>query len=61
MIREDGKPAHVWVKGHEVGCSPKSKLYNMTMCKNCGVLKGPDKYPETACKSHVTVKFRTKE
>lgn len=55
---EDGKLKHVWVTGEQVGFQPTSLLYRMQMCKNCGVLKGPDKYPESPCKGKVRVTTR---
>lgn len=47
---DDGKPTHDWKFGSELGIQPHSKLYSLEMCKNCGVLRGDPKYPETPCK-----------
>ena len=56
--RLDGKPAHVWKYGAELGLQPRSKLYDREMCKNCGVLRGDPKYPETPCRGTVRVTLR---
>lgn len=56
--RSDGKPAHEWVQGKDVGMGHGSMLCNHWLCKNCGVLKGPPQYPETACKGRVKVALR---
>ena len=56
--RLDGKPAHVWKYGAELGLQPSSKLYDLEACKNCGVLRGDPKYPETPCKGAVHVTTR---
>lgn len=58
-IRSDGKPAHVWITGKEAGFHIQSKLYMLYMCKNCGVLKGNAKYPETPCRGRVNVTTRS--
>ncbi|ALA45485.1 hypothetical protein ADP65_00016 [Achromobacter phage phiAxp-3] len=56
--REDGKPAHIWITGKEAGFPPKSRLYKLHMCKNCGVLQGNPLYPETPCKGKVKINLR---
>lgn len=56
--REDGKPAHEWVLGKDAGFDRRSVLYTMYLCKNCGVLKGYPKNPETPCKGKVKVTLR---
>lgn len=55
----DGKLRHVWVLGAEVGMRPTSILADLFVCKNCGVLKGNPKYPETACKGKVAITLRS--
>lgn len=57
--RHDGKLAHMWVLGVEAGMKPTSILADLDVCKNCGVLRGDPKYPETACKGKTTVKPRS--
>ena len=57
--RLDDKPAHDWKYGAELGLQPSSKLYDQEMCKDCGVLRGNPKYPETACKGNVHVTTRS--
>ena len=54
----DGKPAHDWKFGSELGIQPHSKLYSLEMCKNCGVLRGDPKYPEKLCKGTIHVSLR---
>ena len=56
--RSDGKLAHVWITGEQAGFAENSMLYKMQMCRDCGVLKGPDKYPESPCKGKVRVTTR---
>lgn len=58
-IRSDGKPAHVWAKGSELGISPNSRLHNAEMCRNCGILRGSKEFPETPCRGRVRVELRS--
>lgn len=58
-LRSDGKPAHVWKTGGELGMPAHSRLYTMDVCKNCGVLRGLPNHPETACKGTIQVTLRS--
>ena len=53
--REDGKLAHAWIKGEYLGLSKDSSLYDLMVCRDCGVIKGHPDHPETACKGKVSV------
>lgn len=57
-LRSDGKLAHLWVKGYDMGFTATSKLFNVEMCRDCGVLRSLKQWPETPCKGRVKVKTR---
>lgn len=56
--REDGKLAHAWIKGEYLGLPKDSLLYDLMVCRDCGVIKGHPDRPETACKGRVSVTTR---
>ena len=56
--REDGKLAHAWIKGEYLGLPKDSLLYDLMVCRDCGVIKGHPDHPETACKGSVSVTTR---
>lgn len=56
--RSDGKLAHAWVTGQQLGFKPNSRLYSKNICRECGVLRGPVQYPETPCKGKIKVTTR---
>ena len=56
--REDGKLAHAWIKGEYLGLPKNSLLYDLMVCRDCGVVKGHPDHPETACKGRVSVTTR---
>lgn len=58
--RSDGKLAHAWLKGKHLGFKENSRLYDMYVCRDCGVMRGDPKYPETPCRGKVSVTTRNK-
>lgn len=56
--REDGKLAHHWMTGEELGLPKTSLLYTRLCCRDCGVMKGRTDQPETPCKGIVEVTLR---
>lgn len=53
--REDGKLGHAWIKGEYLGLPKNSLLYDLMVCRDCGVIKGHPDHPETACKGRISV------